>query len=186
MKLKRILRLPCGSSYKKIFAVILPVLFLALAVPVTNGEEVSSTHFIGRDTEGALSVTSSKMTLKNQQNSILFEGDVVVERDSSTLKANSVEVIFTGGVREEGGADLLEKKRELSTITAKGDVKFVQGARTILADKVIYYRNEEKMIFSGDPNVHEGQDELKGKKITVFLKEDRVIVEGGEAVIHPR
>lgn len=186
MNLKRILRLPCGSRCNRIFSVILPVLYLALAVPVTNGEEVSSTHFMSRDQAGVLSVTSSKMTLKNQQNTILFEGDVVVERDNSTLKANNVEVIFTGGIREEGGADLLEKKREISTITAKGDVKFVQGARTILADKVIYYRNEDKMIFSGKPNVHEGQDELKGEKITVFLKEDRVIVEGGEAVIHPR
>ena len=186
MKLKKILRQLFGDRCTIIIAVCLPVFLYVFAVPVTKGEEVSSTHFVSRDQEGALSITSSKMILKNQENTVLFEGNVVVERDSSTLKANSVEVIFNSSGKGEGVSELLEKKRDLLTITATGDVKFIQGARTILAEKVIYYKKEEKMVFTGSPNVHEGQDELKGEKITVYLKDDRVIVEGGEAVIHPR
>ena len=42
------------------------------------------------------------------------------------------------------------------------------------------------MVFTGSPRILERQDELKGKKITVFILEDRVVVEGGEAIIHPK
>lgn len=179
--------LKCGDRFQIILAVCLPILLLLFSFANSYGEEPSSTHFISRDQEGGLSITSKKMILKNQENTILFEGDVVVERDSAVLKANNVEVMFSpSGAKENGGAEALEKKRELLTITATGDVKFTQGVRTILADKVTYYKKEEKMIFTGAPNVQEGQDELKGEKITVFIKEDRVIVEGGEAVIYPR
>lgn len=177
----------CGDRYKIISAVCLPILLLLFAVANIYGEEAPSTHFLTRDQEGGLSITSRKMILKNQENTILFEGDVVVERDSAVLKANNVEVMFTSaGGKENGGAEAVEKKRELFTITATGKVKFIQGVRTILADSVTYYKKEEKMVFTGTPNVREGQDELKGEKITVFIKEDRVIVEGGEAVIYPR
>ncbi|MDD5435852.1 MAG: LptA/OstA family protein [Nitrospira sp.] len=186
MKLKRILRQLCGNSCTIVIAACLPFFLSFIAVPVTKGEEVSSTHFISRDQEGALSITSRKMTLKNQENTVLFEGDVVVNRDSSTLTANSVEVIFDPAVKGEGVSELKEKKRYLSIITATGDVKFVQGNRLILAEKVIYYKKEERMVFTGAPNIHEGQDELKGEKITVYLNDDRVIIEGGEAVIHQR
>lgn len=186
MRLKRILRRLCGNPIKVVgLAVCIQICLFVFVISPINGEEVSST-FISRDKEGALSITSRKMTLKHQENKILFEGDVVVERDSSTLRANSVEVIFTSGGRVDTASEALEMKRELSTITASGDVKFIQGVRTILADNVTYYKKEEKMVFSGSPNIHEGQDELKGEKITVYIKDDRVIVEGGEAVIHPR
>lgn len=185
MRLTKIFGQLCGNKYAIIIVMCLPVLLLT--VPVVTGEEVSSTRFIAKDQGGALSITSKKMTLKNQENTILFEGNVVVERDSMTLKANKVEVVFTSpSEKEEGLAETIEKKRELSTITATGNVEFVQGERTILSEKVIYYKMDEKMVFTGSPNVRERQDELKGERITVFIREDRVVVEGGEAIIHPR
>jgi len=127
------------------------------------------------------------MVLKNQENTILFDGNVMVVRDSMTLKADHVEVVFNPlPERERGLVETAEKKRELSTITAIGNVEFQQEARTILSNKVVYYKKDEKMVFTGSPNVKEGEDQLKGEKITVYIKEDRVVIEGGEAVIHPK
>lgn len=182
MKSRKIFEPICGNRYGIIIAICL--LILLFAVVIAKGEDISSTQFISKEQGGALSITSRKMTLKNQENTILFEGDVVVDRDTMRLKANKVEVVFIPQPEVEQG--VAERKREISTITATGDVEFVQGMRTILSNRVVYHRKDEKMVFTGSPNVKEGEDKLRGERITVFIKEDRVVVEGGEAIIHPR
>lgn len=185
MKLIRTFGRPYGNKFSIIIIACIPILLFA--VSATRGEELSATHFITKDQDGAISITSKKMTLKSQENTILFEGDVIVERDSIRLKANKVEVVFNSITKDEQGLmENIEKKRDLSIITATEKVEFTQGERTILSDKAVYFKNDEKMVFTGSPNVREGRDELKGKKITVYIKEDRVVVEGGEAIIHPR
>ena len=185
MRLIRILRRLCGHKHTVIIVIALPI-FLS-AVSVMNGEEIAATRFMSKDSAGALSITSKKMTLVNQENMIVFEGDVVLERDSMIIKAKKVDVAFAPfSEKEQGFVDAADKKRELSTITATGNVEFVQGRRTILSQKVLYNKKDEKMIFTGSPNVREGEDELKGERITVYIREDRVVVDGGEAIIHPR
>lgn len=185
MKLIKIFTLLYGNKRTIIIGLYLPILLFSTAV--ADGEEVSATHLISKDSGGALSITSRKMTLKNLENTILFEGNVIVERDSMTLKARKVEVVFTSLPEgEEGLVETVDKKREISTITAAGDVEFIQGARTILSEKVTYYKKDEKMVFTGSPNVQEGEDKLRGERITVYIRDDRVVIEGGEAIIHPR
>ena len=185
MRLIGILRRLCGHKHTVIIVIALPI-FLG-AVSVMNGEETAATRFMSKDSAGALSITSKKMTLVNQENMIVFEGDVVLERDSMIIKAKKVDVVFAPfSEKEQGFVDAADKKRELSTITATGNVEFVQGRRTILSQKVLYNKKDEKMIFTGSPNVREGEDELKGERITIYIREDRVVVDGGEAIIHPR
>lgn len=185
MKSGKISRQRYGDRYAIIIVICLPIFLFAASV--INGEEISATRFISKDQGGALSITSKKVVIKNQENTILFDGDVIVERDSMILKSDHVEVVFTPlSEREQGLVESVEKKRELSTITATGNVEFRQEARTILSNKVIYYKKDEKMVFTGSPNVREGEDQLKGEKITVYIREDRVVVEGGEAIIHPK
>ena len=185
MKLIRIFGRLYGNNYFIIIILYLPILLFA--VPAIKGEEVSATRFISKDSGGPLSIASKKMTFTNQNNTILFEGDVLLESNSMVIKAKMVEVVFTPTPgKEQGFVESVDKKKVLSTITAMGDVRFIQGTRTILSDKVIYSKKEEKMIFTGSPIVHQGEDELKGERITVFIQEDRVIVEGGEAILHPR
>lgn len=186
MKLIKILRRLCGHKYAVIIVVALPICLGA--VSVMHGETTAtSTRFMSRDSGGAVSITSKKMTLVNQENKILFEGDVVLERDSMIIKAKLIDVVFAPfSEKGQGFVDTADKKRELSTITATGDVEFVQGKRIILSQKVLYNKKDEKMVFTGSPSVREGADELRGERITVYISEDRLVVDGGEAIIHPR
>ncbi|MEK6538985.1 MAG: LptA/OstA family protein, partial [Nitrospirota bacterium] len=113
--------------------------------------------------------------------------DVVIERETMTLKANVVQAVFEPVTeRENGMIENSDRKRSLSAITATGDIEFNQGVRTVYANRVVYFKKDEKMVFTGSPNIREGDDVLKGEKITVFIQEDRVVVEGGEAIIHPK
>jgi len=175
----------CGKQQTIIVCI---ALFILLAWPVAcRGTDESIAKFVSQDQGRALSISSSKMTLNNQMNTIIFEGDVIIEQEAMTLKADAVDVVFEpASDRENGLIEGVERKRTLSTITATGDIKFIQGDRTIYANTVVYFKKDEKMVFTGSPRILERQDELKGKKITVYILEDRVVVEGGEAIIHPK
>ena len=185
MRSERIYRRPCGNRHILIAALCL---FILLSLPlVCKGEDLSTTRFISQDQGGTLSISSGKMTLNNQMNSIVFEGDVIIEQEAMTLKADIVDVVFEPvSDKENSSIDGVERKRSLSTITAAGDIKFIHGDRTVFADRVVYSRKDEVMVFTGSPTIREGLDKLQGEKITVFILEDRVVVEGGEAIIHPK
>ena len=172
---------------RQTIVIYIALLLLLVRAVTCEGQDKSITRFISQDQGRALSISSSKMTLNNQMNTIVFEGDVIIEQDTMTLKADVVDVVFEAvSERENTLIDGVERKRSLSTITATGDIKFIHGDRTVYANRVVYFKKDEVMVFTGSPNIREGLDKLKGEKITVYILEDRVVVEGGEAIIHPK
>jgi len=168
-----------------IFFVIAGLQLLFLKADTVRGKEMLASRYLAEDGESVISITSERMVLKNREDKILFEGKVTVKRDDMTLKAKSVELKFKPSKKEQGLLGTSPRKRELFTITAFGDVRVVQRDRTIKAEEVVYYKKDDKMVFTGKPYIIEGRNRLKGKKITVYIKDDRLVVEGGEALIHP-
>jgi lipopolysaccharide export system protein LptA len=48
------------------------------------------------------------------------------------------------------------------------------------ADEATYDQEFERLILTGNPTVKQGNDIVKGERITIFLNEDRSVVEGSE------
>ena len=58
-------------------------------------------------------------------------------------------------------------------------------------EKAVYYRQDEKVVLTGKPVVKQGNDFMAGDRITIFLNENRSVVESSEdkkvrAVIFPK
>jgi len=49
-----------------------------------------------------------------------------------------------------------------------------------MAEKAVYYQDDEKAVLTGNPVVKQGDDFIEGSVITLFLKENRSVVEGSE------
>ena len=47
----------------------------------------------------------------------------------------------------------------------------------------MYYAKEEKVVLTGKPEVWQEGYRVTGEKITLFLKDDRSVVEGGSQVV---
>lgn len=180
MKSVRILRHFSGKRRWGLF-----LFLLVMMGTIVEGAELSR-HLLADGEENAISISSERMVLKNKDNVILFEGNVVVESNSMVLRADKVEIKFALPGQREGLVENIDQKRKISTIVASGNVELTEGERIVHSDRLVYYREDERMVFTGSPSVREGKDEIRGKKITVYIQEDRVMVEGGEAVIHPK
>jgi lipopolysaccharide export system protein LptA len=74
-------------------------------------------------------------------------------------------------------------KKEIRVIEAKGHVKIAKGESRATCTRALYDKQEERIILLGSPVVWEAGTRVSGQKITMFLKENRSIVEGDTRVI---
>jgi lipopolysaccharide export system protein LptA len=79
-----------------------------------------------------------------------------------------------GGLFDTGGSG-----RQIKHITALGHVKMVQKNRVAMGRRGDFFRRENRVVLSGEAKVWDGRNTLTGERITVYLDEDRSVVEGG-------
>lgn len=128
--------------------------------------------------EEPITITSNKMDADRKAKLVIFRGDVVAQQKDFTIYSDELYVYYNEG----------EDVRE---IIAVGNVKITQPNRIATGERAVYERGEGKVTLTGNPQVRQGPDTVKGTKITVFLDEDKGLVEGtGEervkAVIFPK
>ena len=78
---------------------------------------------------------------------------------------------------EQGG------KRKISVIEAKGHVIIVKGEGKATCGHALYYKDEERIVLTESPVAWSAGTRISGPKMTMYLKEDRSIVEGGTSVV---
>ncbi|HEY5627384.1 MAG TPA: LptA/OstA family protein [Nitrospira sp.] len=142
-------------------------------------------------------VTSQKMTFKNQQSQAVFDGAVVLTRGSLVVYSDRMVVSFRGQGPEGNGSVKMGEpakepvqargpdrvsNRDVSQIEATGRVKIERDAGNATCQKAVYYRDEDKIVLTGDPVAWEKGTRVSGKRITMFLSEDRTVVDGGSHV----
>ena len=160
--------------YKKIPAI---ALLFFLIILFANLNALSANTEFSKDSP--LNVTSDSMLAKKIASTIEFKGNVIVTRDDSIIHADSITMFFkkeTGKNKEENK----EKKNKIEKIIATGNVKYFSGERKAFADKAVYTYDTEILVLTGNmPKVITGENSVTGKKITLFQKDGRIIIEGG-------
>jgi lipopolysaccharide export system protein LptA len=101
-----------------------------------------------------------------------FTGGVTLKKETMTLTADHLVVYYDAvdkGVRE---------------IEARDNVVVRQEGRVAMANKAVYYSKDEKIILTGEPRIIENENQLGGERITLFMRSERSIVEGGKVLIY--
>jgi lipopolysaccharide export system protein LptA len=142
-------------------------------------------------------VISKKMTFKNQESQAVFDGAVVLTRGTLVVYSDRMVVSFRN---QEAGTDSKKpaetakgpakpargpekvSNRAVTQIEATGRVKIERDAGNATCQKAVYYRDEDKIVLTGDPVAWDKGTRVSGKRITMFLGEDRTVVEGGSHV----
>jgi lipopolysaccharide export system protein LptA len=75
--------------------------------------------------------------------------------------------------RSEDGEGQIEK------IIARGNVQFENETKRATGKEAVYLANERKVVLTGDARAWEGENEVSGNQMTIFLDEDKSIVESG-------
>lgn len=138
-------------------------------------------------------VISQKMTFKNQESQAVFDGAVVLTRGTLVVYSDRMVVSFKNDDAKKPaetskatatpakGPDTVSN-RAVTQIEATGRVKIERDAGNATCQKAVYYRDEDKIVLTGDPVAWDKGTRVSGKRITMFLAEDRTVVEGGSHV----
>lgn len=127
--------------------------------------------------DSAIQLTSDRMVLDEKKKVVVFEGHVVVTRSDVTITADRLYLYGKSNERIVMDKPLGE---QIDRIEVEGNVRIVQGNKVASSDKAIYYVEQQKILLVGNPVVAQGQDRISGQMITIYLKEGRSVVEGGQ------
>ena len=161
---------------------------LALGVLVTTlagaqGAGAQLTPSLGKGREGGqqpVTVDADRMERLGKESLIIFLGNVVARQNGSVQYADRVELYL-----DEKGDRIL---RTVST----GNVRIVTSdCKMGTARRVEYFDLDQRVVLIGDARVWEGDNVITGDTITIFLAQDRSVVQGGKqervkAVFHPK
>lgn len=149
-------------------------------------------------------ITAKKMTVRNQDGRAVFEGSVVLTKGALVVYSDKMIVLFqpesdatkTPSVVERAGREVAKtsgsskgteavpsvSNRSVSRIDAMGHVKIEKDNGKATCEKAVYFSEDEKIVLTGDPVAWEKGTRVSGKQITMYLAEDRSVVEGGSHV----
>jgi len=153
------------------------------AVPVAGGPSAN----------GRTDITAQKITMRNQENKAIFEGNVILKKGVLVvhsdvmvvfLKPNDPKAVKTAPKAPRKGSEELPtiSNRTISSIEATGQVKIEKADGRATSRKAVYNEDERKIILTGDPVAWQHGTCVSGKKIVMFLDDDRTVVEGGSRV----
>jgi len=123
-------------------------------------------------------IESKTLEMNNELKLVTFSGDVNAKKDDFVIDCNKMFVYYENPpTQKETG----EVEAKINKIVATGRVRInrAQGG-VAAAENAVYYQQDEKIVLTGNPTVKQENDLLEGDRITIFLKENRSVVEGSE------
>jgi lipopolysaccharide export system protein LptA len=152
-------------------------------------------------------ITSRTMTVNNHENTAIFDGSVVLTRGPLIVHSDHMVVTFNASGNgamapanqsvSKPAAGLGENKqatkgreatptvsdRSIRTLEATGRVRIEKEDGRATCRKAVYIEAEKKIILTGEPVAWQKGTRVSGKRIIMFVEEDRSIVEGDSRVI---
>lgn len=136
--------------------------------------------------EAPLHIAGDRMVASQKDREIVFEGHVVVQQEDLTITGRTLRVYAVEGDKPDRDS-MVDK---IDRIEIEGEVRISQREKLATAEKAVYYHQQSRIVLMGNPSVSQGPDRLMGRLITLYIKEGKSVVEGGEetpvqAVLHP-
>lgn len=134
-------------------------------------------------------IHSKTLEVDDGKKIVTFTGDVHATKDDFVMDCRKMFVYYVSLPDKEKKGNLADR---IERIVATGQVKVSRKTGGVaLAEKAVYYPENERIVLTGDPSVVQGKDSVKGDKITIYLKQNRSIVESSgtdraQAVIFPK
>src|SRR5579863_2280979 len=170
-----------SSSRKILFSISFGFLLAALSARAELSQPTV-------EKDEPIRIRSEIMTAKNAENQVIFERNVVATKGDLWMRADKMVVLFvpppaTSPAQRTPFALGGGSSSEIDHIDAEGNVDLKQGDRRAKADHAVYDQREDTIVLTGNPEVWEKSYQVKGKRMTVFLKENRNVVEESQLMI---
>ena len=116
-----------------------------------------------------VTVDSDKMERVGKKSLVIFTGNVVARHNNNVQYADRLEVYFD------------EKEDKILRTVSTGNVRIItRDCRTGTARRAEYYDLDQRVVLKGNARIWQDENVVSGETITIFISQDRMIVEGGK------
>ncbi|MCE5281252.1 MAG: lipopolysaccharide transport periplasmic protein LptA [Deltaproteobacteria bacterium] len=143
--------------------------------------------------EEPIQIVSDRLDAYHEKRMVVFSGNAVATQGERTIKADTLTIYYkeednqkksTG--RTVGDAEV----GNLERVEAKGHVTITEPNRIVTGDDAVFEQDIQKITMTGNAVLREGANVVRGDKVTVFLNENRGVVESAQnrrvtATIYP-
>ena len=162
------LLLPLGATAQTPAPAATPKPAPAVTPKASPGAAASRREQAKDDRTQPVTVDADKMERFGKENLVVFTGNVVARQNNSVQYADRMEVYL-----DERGDRIL---RTVST----GSVRIItRDCRTGTAQRAEYHDLEQRVVLLGNARVWQEDNVVSGETITIFLSQDRSVVQGG-------
>lgn len=151
--------------------IIISLILIGLGQLLPGGNAVAAEPSSRPNVKGPITVTSETLTTDNKAHTALFEKNVVAKTPDMSMAADKMLIFY----KEDGG--------DVTKIEASGNVKLIKDSRAITARDAVYYADEDKVVFTGEPKAIDGDNVVTGTTMTYLIKEDRSRVENSKVFL---
>ncbi len=140
----------------------------------SKGQEspFSSLQFSGN--KGPINIKSDTLNLDYKANVVTFSGHVNAVQADAILTSETLTVNY------------LKDFHQVTDMVADGNVRISQGTRFATGDHGVFDQAKHTVTLTGNPVVHDGEDQVSGTRITCHLDTGKCDVEGARAVFFPK
>ncbi len=134
----------------------------------------------GVDRSSPVTVDADQLENMQKEGLVVFTGNVVASQNNSTQYADRMEVYLDA------------KGEGIVRTVSSGNVKIItRDCKIGTARRAEYYDAEQRVVLIGSARVWQEDNVVTGERITMYLAEDRSVVEGGKnervkAVFYPK
>jgi len=116
-----------------------------------------------------VTVDADKMERFGKESLTIFTGNVVARQNNNVQYADRMEVYFD------------EKENQILRTVSTGNVRIItRDCRTGTARRAEYYELDQRVVLKGNARIWQEDNVVSGDTITIFISQDRMIVEGGK------
>jgi len=168
-------------KYRSIIIYVISILSLIYGIPAFS--ETTSKMTLIDNTSGPIEIRANSIEINNKRHVVTFAGNVEAIRDDMKINCQKIELLYEDIANDN---DLDKARVRILEIIATEKVMISRPDGSIAtAEKAVYYQNDEKVVLTGNPVIKQGADSVEGTRITLFLKEERIDVEKGKAILFP-
>lgn len=157
---------------------IVPGLFLATTLAASLGAAAPGAAQTRHDSNAPIDFAAAHQELDDRAHRVILTGDVVIRQAEMTLKANRVNVAFTGSAL---GGDSPEATR----VDAVGGVVVTRPDQQATADYAIYDVPGHTITMLGNVDLVQGSNNVRGGRATINLDTGRASVDGSSVSSGP-
>jgi len=132
------------------------VLVLLLLVPAVSAWSAD---------KSPINVEADRMVSLEQQNSVLFSGNVLATQADVQIRSQEMTVYYSQALEGKG--------QEVKKLLCTGNVEITKGDWLGTGDSMEYLSGERKVVLSGNAKAWQGKNQVSGETIVYYLDEGR-------------